>query len=196
MNTFLAILCMGGLGLLGQPEGIPASQDEIVWFGLDYTQVRFIGGHSAFSDLQNIQEHYFRSWNELIMMESDKYDLKAAFGVRKVTYEMEYAITQSMQRDMGNIRQLDSYNIDEDIVADVVWKYTDTSDGRTGALFVMETLNKIEEESTMWLAVFNISTGEIYHLRRYAGKPGGFGFRNYWARSYYNILKSLRLSIR
>jgi len=196
MKTFLAVLFMGSMGLIGQSAGSPASQDEIVWFGLDYTQVRFIGSHSAFSDLQNIREHYFRSWNELIKMESKKYNLKSAFGVRKVIYEMEYAITQSMQRDMDNIRQLDSYSIDEDRVADVVWKYTDTSDGRTGALFVMETLNKMEEKSTMWLAVFNISTGEIYHLRRYTGKPGGFGFRNYWARCYYNVLKSLRLSIR
>ena len=183
------------MGLFGETaDRSSSSTGEIVWFGLDYTMVKLIGGTDAFSDLNQIQGHYFRTWNELILMESKKYDVPGAFGVRSVQYEMEFAISQSEQRDMDGIRQLDPYSIDEEQVIDLVMQYTDTSDERTGALFIMESLDKLRERSTMWVAVFDISTGEILHLGWYTGKTGGFGFRNYWARSYYNILKSLKVS--
>ena len=191
---FCIMILLGSTGIFGHAPGNHSAQDEVTWFGLDYSLVKFIGFSSDFSDLENIRGHYFRSWNELIQMESNKYDICGALGVREVSYKMEVAIARSEQRDMGNILQTESYSIDSRQLASVVAAYTNTSEVRTGALFVMETLNKIQEESTMWLAVFNISTGEILHIKRYSGKPGGFGFRNYWARSYYNVLKSLKES--
>jgi hypothetical protein len=190
------MILLGTVGIFGHAQGNNSTQDEITWFGLDYSLVKFIGFSSDFSDLENIRGHYFRSWNELIQMESDKYDIRGALGVREVSYEMEIAIARSEQRDMGDIIQTDSYSIDSRQLASVITTYTNHSMDRIGALIVMETLNKIQEESTMWLAVFNISTGEILHIKRYSGKPGGFGFRNYWARSYYNVLKSLKESPR
>jgi len=56
----------------------------------------------------------------------------------------------------------------------------------------METLNKFEQNAVMWVAVFDISNGQIHHLKRYTGKAGGFGFRNYWARPYYNVITTLK----
>jgi hypothetical protein len=98
------------------------------------------------------------------------------------------------QRGMEGIRQLGPYSLDEQQVAEVVRTYTDRSVEKVGAIIVVETLNKIEENATMWLAIFHINSGEIIHLKRYSGKPGGFGFRNYWARSYYNVLTALKES--
>jgi hypothetical protein len=190
------MILLGSMGIFGHAPGNNSAQEEITWFGLDYSLVKFIGLSSDFSDLENIRTHYFRSWNELIQMESDKYDIRGAFGVSEVSYEMEFAIARSEKRDMGDILQTDSYIIDSRQLASVITTYTNHSVDRVGALFIMETLNKIQEESTMWLAVFNIATGEIIHIKRYTGKPGGFGFRNYWARSYYNVLKSLKESPR
>jgi hypothetical protein len=171
-----------------------SDRDEIVWFGLDYSLVRFIGFSDQFSDLENIRERYFRSWNELILMESDKYDLKGAFGVREVSYDVERAITRSQERDMDGILQSSSYRIEESQVTGMIGAYTDPSDNRIGALMVMETLNKIEEEVTLWLVTFEISSGEVLHIRRFVEEPGGFGFRNYWARGYYNVIKNLKNS--
>jgi hypothetical protein len=168
--------------------------EELVWFGLDYTQVKFIGAAEDFSELDEIRGHYFRSWNELVVVEREKYDIGGALGAVEVTYELEPAISRSEQRGMDGIRQLGPYSLDEQQVADVVQTYVDRSVDKVGALIVVETLNKIEENATMWLAIFQINSGEIIHLKRYSGKPGGFGFRNYWARSYYNVLTALKES--
>ena len=97
---------------------------------------------------------------------------------------------------MDGIVQTGSYSIDEDQVKGVVRLNTDASVNRVGAMLVMETLNKLEQKSTMWLAVFNVASGEILYLKKYSGVVGGFGFRNYWARSYYNVIRNLRVTPR
>ncbi len=97
---------------------------------------------------------------------------------------------------MTGIVQFEAYTIDEEQVKSVVALNIDPSLDKVGAMFVMETLNKIQEVSTMWLAVFNVATGEILYMRRYSGAVGGFGFRNYYARSHYNVIRNLKMSPR
>jgi len=196
MKRFAFLLLAGIFGLMGQPAESKPSPEEIVWFGIDYTLVKFIGTQGQFSDMEAIQNRYFRSWNELIVTESDKYNLKKAFNVNKISYEFENTIVRSQQRSMENIVQSDSYSLGEPDVMSIVRLNTTPSEDKTGAIMVMETLNKMKEESSMWLAVFEISTGEILYMRRYNGAVGGFGFRNYWARSYYNVISKLELSPR
>ena len=168
---------------------------ELVWFGLDYSLVRFIGLQSQFTDLDKIQQEFFRSWNELILLEKEKYNLKNAFGVRKVYYQMEQAIERSQEVDIYNVVQVQEYKISEDEAARVVSAYTDPGVDKLGAIFVMETLDKMEARSTMWVIVFNISSGKVQYMKRRAGGVGGFGFRNFWARSYYEVLKNLNIRI-
>lgn len=172
------------------------SSDGLVWFGIDYSLVQFIGSRDQFSDLYKIRDTYFRSWNELIMIEEDKYDLMTAFSVDKIFYEMDNTIRRSMERDLRGIVQTGPYSIDKEQVKSLVRFNADPSVNKVGAMFVMETMNKKEEESTMWLAVFNVASGEILYLKKYSGAVGGFGFRNYWARSYYNVISNLRMSPR
>jgi hypothetical protein len=199
MKNLVFLLLVAGMGPVSWhtvSAAHPSDVDEIVWLGLDYSLVRFIGGVDAFSDLPKIRSHYFRSWNELILLEKDKYDVASAFGAGNVRYEMDRAISRSEARNMEGILQTASYSIDESQVRALVRSYTEPGTDQLGALFVMETLDKVRQQSTMWLVVFNRSSGEILHLKWYSGKAGGFGFRNYWARCYYNVLNSLRVSLR
>jgi len=165
---------------------------HLVWFGLDYSHVKFIGTPEDFSDLPKIRDHYFGAWNQLILAESEKYDIRAAFGAGQVTYAIEKAVERSSNRDMGNIVQMGSYEMSKEQLAEALKSYISPSGEGTGAVFIMETLNKTRAEATMWVAVFDIRSGEMLHLKRYADKPGGFGFRNYWARPYYNVISTLK----
>ena len=198
MKRLVLILFLGSLVLTGKAETpvALAQPDEIIWFGIDYTYVKFIGNHGQFADLDKIRELYFRSWNELVMLEREKYDLNKAFLVPKITYDMDATIHRSQQIDMDNIVQTGPWSIGKVDVESVVRQTVDASSDKVGAMFVMETLNKMQEVSTMWLAVFKVNTGEILYMERYTGAVGGFGFRNYYARSYYNIIRNLRVSPR
>lgn len=166
--------------------------EALTWYGLDYTQVKFIGYQEHFSDLPKIQQHFFSEWNQLIISEKDKYDVAGAFGVPEVFNEVEHAVSRSRERDMSGIIQQEDWEIGKSELAQVVKAYIIPGEDKIGAIFVMESLNKLAEVSTMWLVVFKVSGGEILHVKRYMGKPGGFGFRNYWARSYYNVLLEIK----
>lgn len=172
------------------------SSDELVWFGIDYSLVKFIGTADQFTDLPKIQNYYFRAWNDIILAEESKYDLKTAFSVSTLHYDMENSCIRSEERSMDGIIQTSPYTITEEQVKSVVASNIDPAENIVGAMFVMETLNKLESVSTMWLAVFNVGTGEILYMRRYSGDVGGFGFRNYYARSYYNVIKNLKMTPR
>lgn len=196
MKKILILTLAVLLGFPGRAADAAQGTNELVWCGIDYTLVRFIGSSDQFADIPKIQNSYFRAWNELIQVESSKYDLNTAFSVATVHYKMENTIIRSQERDMTGILQFDSYTIDEEQVKSVVAQNIDPSLDQVGAMFVMETLNKIQQKSTMWLAVFNVASGEILYMRRYSGAVGGFGFRNYYARSHYNVIKNLQMSPR
>lgn len=184
------------LSFQGQTANPAQNANELVWCGIDYTLVKFIGSQEQFNDIPKIQSYYFRAWNDLIQAESNKYDLNKAFSVATVTYNMEKTIIRSEGRDMTGIVQFEDYTIDEEQVKSVALQNIDPNMDKLGAMFVMETLNKIQGVSTMWLAVFNVASGEILYMRRYSGAVGGFGFRNYYARSHYNVIKNLQMSPR
>ena len=60
---------------ISTPARMPATPDEVVWYGLDYSLVKFIGMSQDFNDIDRIQSFFFRNWNELILTETKKYDL-------------------------------------------------------------------------------------------------------------------------
>ncbi len=198
MKRLVLILFLVSLVFTGKAETpvALAQPDEIVWFGIDYTYVKFIGTSGQFAELDKIRELYFSSWNELVMLEREKYDLNKAFMVPKITYDMESTIRRSQQIDMSDIVQSGPWSIGKVDVESLVRQNVDVSSDKVGAMFVMETLNKRQEVSTMWLAVFKVGTGEILYMERYTGAVGGFGFRNYYARSFYNVIRNLRVSPR
>lgn len=189
--TVVFFLLLGSMNLLGQNQESETDFDEVIWFGLDYTQVKFIGASDEFNDLEAIQNRYFRSWNELIVTESSKYDLKRAFKITNLIYALDSAISRSERRDMKDIVQLNNYELSENQLAEIVKAYADPALSKVGAIFVMETLNKTAVKETMWLAFFHVSTGEVFHTERLIGKPKGFGFRNYWAGGYYRVITEL-----
>ncbi len=191
VRIMVMLILLGSVNLWGQNQESKADFDEVIWFGLDYTQVKFIGTSDQFNDLDAIQHRYFRAWNDLIEIESPKYDLKSAFKVANLIYGLDSAIVRSERRDMKDIVQMSEYELSENQVAEIVKAYADPAISKVGAIFVMETLNKTAVTETMWLTFFHVSTGEVFYTERLIGKPKGMGFRNYWAGGYYTVIKEL-----
>ena len=54
--------------------------------------------------------------------------------------------------------------------------------------FIVGTYNKGAVLSTYFLVLYDIDNSELLFMKKYSAKPGGFGFKNYWARTYYEVL--------
>jgi len=182
----LGLICAPGMSQ-DQPD-----RDELVWYGMDYSLVRLVGERTDFSDLEKIRGYYFRAWNELMIIEREKYDLKKAFGVKSVTYDIEKAISRSEKVDLELLWQNAWYSFDVDQAIEVMKNYIAPGVNKVGGIFVVETLNQHDTKATMWLLFFNVSTGELIHMGKYEGIAGGFGFRNYWVRPYYDVLTQFK----
>ena len=64
--------------------------------------------------------------------------------------------------------------------------------GKTGIglVFVAENLNKVEQIGSYYVVFFDMASKEIIDSERKVGKASGIGFRNYWAGSIFNVMKT------
>ncbi len=44
----------------------------------------------------------------------------------------------------------------------------------------------------MWVTFFDIASKTVLLTEKMSGKAGGAGFRNYWARAYYNVMDKIQ----
>lgn len=165
---------------------------EITWFGLDFSKIRLIGP-DGFTDPKAIKEIYFTDMNNLIRIEPDKYDLKKAFRKESVPIDLnvvkarnELPDAEAMVVAAGTV-----YIFEEETIRQMVRDYKPENQSGIGVVFIMESFNKEEEKGHMWVTFFDIATREVLLMDRMSGAAGGFGWRNYWARTYYNVLKEI-----
>ena len=57
-------------------------------------------------------------------------------------------------------------------------------------LFVIDGMSKSKEEASGWVTFVDMKSKKVLLTEYKTGKAGGFGFRNYWAKSFQNILKA------
>lgn len=165
--------------------------DEFVWCGLDYSKVRCIGP-SGFNDPEAIKEKYFDAWNQLVLNEASKYDLETAYGKSQIT-NLNIVNRRNDIPVVGEFVINESYAFDNNQLKDIISDYKLKSHNvGLGLVYVVETLNKTQERATIHTVFFDIETREILWSRKFTAAAGGFGFRNYWARPIYEVIKDSR----
>src|SRR5690554_5519345 len=187
IKSLLVTLCLMTSGLISvaQDEQRVAAATEITWFGLDLTQVNVVAEVKPGKEVVDV---YFVGWNNIIANERDKYDFAKAFKKDQVHYEIGMVGELNQQRDPSTVITQQRHEISEDELAKHIQTYT-TSGSGVGLVFVVENFDKPNEEGTIWVTFFDIESKRILLARKMSAKAGGFGFRNYWARTVYNVLK-------
>ncbi|MFT4524037.1 MAG: hypothetical protein ACI85F_000178 [Bacteroidia bacterium] len=164
---------------------------RLVWYGLDFSQAKMIGSE-GFSDPYKIVNYYFTNWNELVNTESEKYDLRAVMHRRDMEYVLNPVREQNDKVDSGVLVQGHLNKVTEDDVKKAVnsLNLKDEADG-IGMYMVVENFDKPAEKGNYWIVFFSISSKDIIHMQRIDGPASGFGFRNYWARSFKGVLEKI-----
>ena len=165
---------------------------ELTWFGLDFSMVRLIGP-DGFTDPKAIKEIYFMDMNNLVRLEPDKYDLKKAFHKEKVGIDLNVVKERNLLPEMDQIIVPAGtvYYLEDRNISDIIKEYTPEATEGIGVVFIMESLNKPEEKGYMWVTFFDMASKEVLFAQKMVGVAGGFGWRNYWARTFYNVLKEI-----
>ena len=170
----------------------------VTWLGLDLTHLKFVGKPTQYNNTgaitnDELRSEYFLSWNDLFFKEHNKFNVARATHRDFVGYAMK--ITQQ-----ENTRSTRMYITDNELeyqllTPDSVSKFVDRYDfGQKkgiGLLFFVEGMNKRKREASMWVTFVDMGNKKVLLTERMTGLAGGGGFRNFWARSFSNVLWDL-----
>ena len=194
MKTLLFGVLIAGLSLsftlVGGPLK-PHQEKQFTWYGVDFRLAKFIGS-SIFSDPAVIQKEYLAKWNDIILVERKKYDIQGALKIKNYGYKIQWMTNMNKEVDVAANIQSDSYAISKEKIETHVKSYDGVEGEGVGIVFIVESLNKLEQAGFMWVTFFDEKTKEIIYTERMSGAAQGFGIRNYWAGTFYNVVKEIK----
>lgn len=185
-------------------QSASAQTDDITWLGLDFSQAKVIGPASQFKDgagvitSDEIRNRYTVSWNQLFIEEPKKYNVPEMVHRPTVKYALEVTAkaNANIKKDLFGGSPDDFKTLDEKKIGDLVSNYDFQGKTGSGVLFFVEGINKGQAEAGAWVTLVDMETKKVLFTNFKIGKAGGFGFRNYWAKSWFNILKQAKFDFK
>jgi len=162
---------------------------KVVFYGVDFSQARFIG-KEGFTDPPELQENFLPKWNHLIINEEEKYDVKKALNKSNLEYYFDVVTERNAAVDPEVLVTNSNHSISkEDVTKVVAGLGSEAHTSGLGAVIVVESFDKRSDIGTMWLTTFDIATLTVKKTQRMSAKARGFGIRNYWARTIFEVLE-------
>lgn len=177
------------LGCLLSTISIKAQDEAIYVYGVDFTQVKV---YAADESVEQFAEA-FKGINMLLITECDKYDFTKMLNAR-VRVDVEEVVSKLSLCNYSNMLVLGTAYKELDYGSIVRGYNLQQSEG-TGVVLIAKFLNKVSAEATYELVLFDIYTREILCQKEVVGKARGFGLRNFWAGSVYNIIRTTRIHV-
>ena len=164
--------------------------DNLTFYGIDYTHTYFLTPLD-FPNTSDLKEK-IGAWNDLIATERDKYSISKFFNKPNVDYNFKMVKALNDKIDIESRLTTDPTNVaylNEEDIAKIVSQYNTGDDKGFGLVFIAESYDKPSEMGAYWVTFFDVSTKKVIETKRFVGKAKGFGLRNYWADSYYKVMK-------
>ena len=169
------------------------SNREILWLGINFSQAKFTRQGLDFS--QEIMQHYFQDWNKLILNDQKKYDIRMSFRKPIMQYDLSLVTKINKTAKASNILVPHiSFKdmLQEDGVREYIAQYPVVSDIRFALTFLVESFDTLAKTASIWVVIFQTADAELVLCEKFLKTPGGFGARNYWARTFYNLLFDIK----
>ena len=166
------------------------------WLGIDYSHVKIAESLTLFNGdkprtAEDIKNSYFKSWNELIVNEREKYSIEEMLNISYVAYDINM---MTRINDSARSEELVSPTppvFSPEQIQSFVQEYPLENKSGIGIVFIAESMNKRLEEAYYHIAIINMQTKEVLIQQRLKGKPFGAGIRNYWAGSYRSAMATV-----
>ena len=174
-----------------------SSTIKVTWLGVDYSNVKLIGDFTQFSTAGSkssveIKNQYFPRWNNLILSESEKYDVKGMLRKEDMKFDINMITEINAKASAQDLETNSAKQLTKDEIKAFVKAYPTTDKDGIGIVFIAEKLDKLELMAYYHFVAFNMKTKEVILQERIEGAPAGFGLRNYWAGSIYAVIKKIK----
>jgi hypothetical protein len=202
--AFACCLTMIGFAQKGKSESVLKSGEEITWLGMDFSQLRVIGAATQWKDAGKISEaelrdKYVPSWNDLFLSEQKKFDVAKYVDRKEVHYDIDVtakANSKKFPKSVFTDNPDDFEHLTQADIERLVKGYDFKGKSGVGLLFFVEGMSKGKEQACAWVTFADMKSRTVLQTKRIYGSAGGFGFRNYWAKGFFSILKSISSEMR
>lgn len=173
------------------------SETKITWLGIDFSHVKLIGEFSQFAEAGTtgaavIKDKYFSGWNNLILNEYEKYNIEGMIRKENINLNISGIEKINNKTAIEDLESDDQPNYLKEDIALFIKKYNFEEKAGIGLLMVADYLNKTREEAKYHFVAINLTNNEVLLYESFVTKPGGFGLRNYWAKTFYDVIISIR----
>ena len=166
---------------------------EILWLGIDFSLAKFT--RKGFEISQEQLRTYLNEWNQLIISDQKKYDIRMSFRKPIMSYDLARVTRANKSIRLNNILcdniSIEAVHTDEQI-CQYVSRFTTPQTHRFGLHFIVESFDSHSKTGAVWVVIHDTSTGEPVLCEKFFKVPGGFGTKNYWGRIFYNLLYDIR----
>ena len=176
------------------------SATEIVWFGLDFTKAKFVGGFDQVGGAgvatgSDMKTKWIPGWNALILNEPQHFDFKKSFRKDNIVYDLKSMNELNSKIDVDACMVYNEGKIDRTEIDGMVKKYkAEVKKDGIGLSFIIENFNKGTQMADIYVTFFDIASKKILICEKVSGKAMGIGMRNYWAGAIKAILKQIDAS--
>jgi hypothetical protein len=169
-----------------------STETPVTYLGIDFTQARLI--NDAGASAADLKEKHFPGINQVVVNEPKKYDLAKAFR-KPITNDISVTEKVNSTIDADKIKSSsssDESRLDAAAIQNVVNQYDLGGKKGVGLVFIMEGLNKPGAKGSMYVTFIDMATRKVIFTERMTGKAGGFGYKNYWAKSVFEVLEDIQ----
>lgn len=166
---------------------------EIMWTGINFSKAKFT--KQGFDYPQEIIQHYFHDWNLLILNDQKKYDIRMSF--RKPVMKYDLSQTTKLNKSI-KVAHLLAKRIDikdlltEEALCEYVKTLEYPTEFRFALSFIVESFDTTTKKASIWVVITETTDKEMVLCENFLLTPSGFGTRNYWARTFYNLLFDIK----
>ncbi len=185
------LLAAAGIKAQNTMQGLLAGNTKLTFLGIDFTNAKYVGA-AGFTDPSAIKNQHIKSWNSLLVLEPKKFSLQGPFKIKddsKYETSIDDLTKVNGAVDVESNITEEQHLLTEADVNKAVSNYKLSPSDGVGIAYIAENLDKNKEEFTVWVTFIDLATGKVIYTERMVVKPGGFGFRNYWAGAVYKVNK-------
>ena len=165
--------------------------DAYTFYGINYSKCHTYGwGEDPERTIGALSEI-----SKLFVSEMNKYDIQKFLKMKVKSMDVDVSVKQTLANDP---QTLETYNLDDrlsfDTIQSVINRLELKDSTGYGLMIFADFLNKKDQVGTYQYVFFDIATREVVEKWEATGEAGGFGYRNYWAKSVYNTLRTPRFT--
>jgi hypothetical protein len=158
-------------------------------YGVDFSEVQVYGALESEDDFAEA----FKGINMLFITEPSKYDMSLV--INRYAKLMLGPVMEVLEDcDFESMKTYDNECPEIDYAECVEYYDIEQEDG-IGVVLIAKFLNKPEKYGEYAIVIFDIASRKVLKAIDVRGDAGGFGLRNFWARSVYNAINSVSVRL-